>query len=313
MKIPLFFLIFITLWAFSQEYEYVPFPDSGAVWREIYYNWDEDSPDKTTREYFAVNGEDTIINDHVYSKLFIFHDSAFNKTTATCIGGIREDSLRRIYYSGDGLHFLKPNLECANNNEIKLFDFGVEVGDTIWSLNTYHTSNGLIVSNIDTILLGKTLRRKIYFELYDEADSFWGFSWIEGIGSTRGLLYISDDTPTSKLNHSHCFYQNNENVFLNDIYSDCTPAATGLTGQTINIDVKVYPNPIANNEARFIFDELSIEVITLYNGRGCIIRSVDVDGLNNVIIPMKNILPGLYFYVCKIKEGKIVSGKFLVQ
>lgn len=298
----------------AQEYQYVPFPDSGVVWSEIFYNYNEDSEDKTRRENFAVNGEDTIINNIVYSKLYLFFDTIFNKDAATCIGGIREDSLRRIYFNGEQIHFLKPNIECADeNNEIKLFDFGLQVGDTIWSLNSLHPTNGLIVSSIDTLLFGNTLRRRINFLQFSKNNPVWDFSWIEGIGSTRGLLYISDTTPYDHLNHLICFKQNGNQLFLHPSYNDCSLAATGLTEQTLETKVILYPNPITNNEVRITFNGLSIESISIFNEFGCFITSADVKGLENTIIPLPNITSGVYFYVAYSKYGKVSSGKFMVK
>lgn len=308
------FILVISLQVFAQEYQYVPFPDSGAVWNEIFYNYNEDAEDKTRRENFAVNGEDTIINDIVYSKLYMFLDTIFNKNTATCIGGIREDSLRRIYYNGEQIHFLKPNVECAyENNEIKLFDFGLQIGDTIWSLNSLDATHGLIVSSVDTLLLGNSLRRKINFLQFSNNNPVWDFSWIEGIGSTRGLLYISDTTPYNRLNHLICFKHNGNLLFLHPVYNDCFPTSNGLTKQTLENKVKIYPNPVIDNEVRISFNGLNIETISIYNEYGCFITSVDVKGLENTIISVPNIVPGAYFYVAYSKYGKIGSGKFMVQ
>ena len=308
------FILVISLQVFAQEYQYVPFPDSGAVWNEIFYNYNEDAEDKTRRENFAVNGEDTIINNIVYSKLYMFLDTIFNKNTATCIGGIREDSLRRIYYNGEQIHFLKPNIECADeNNEIKLFDFGLQVGDTIWSLNSYHPTNGLIVSSVDTLLLGNSLRRKINFLQFSNNNPVWDFSWIEGIGSTRGLLYISDTTPYNRLNHLICFKQNENLLFLSPVYNECFPTSNGLTKQTLENKVKIYPNPVIDNEVRISFNGLNIETISIYNEYGCFIAAFDVESLDNAIIPLPDTTPGVYFYVAYLKYGKIGSGKFMVK
>lgn len=284
------------------------------MWNEIFYNYNEDSEDKTRRESFAVNGEDTIINNISYSKLYLFFDSIFNKKTATCIGGIREDSLKRIYYNGEQIHFLKPNIECADeNNEIKLFDFGLQVGDTIWSLNSLDATNGLIVSSVDTLLLDNSLRRKINFLQFSNNNPVWDFSWIEGIGSTRGLLYISDSTPYNRLNHLICFKQNENLLFLHQSYNDCSPAATELTEQTLENNVKIYPNPIINNEAKFVFNGLAIDLITIYNVYGSFITSSNTRGLDNANISLPNIASGVYFYVCNTCHGNLISGKFMVQ
>jgi len=92
-------ILLLPLVAFSQDYKYIHFPDSGAIWSEIYQppiNPDLTWPDPIY-ERFALNGEDTVINDTAYKKLYIFYDTTFNKNTATYIGGIREDSSKKIF------------------------------------------------------------------------------------------------------------------------------------------------------------------------------------------------------------------------
>ena len=64
--------------ALNQKYNYVPFPDSGALWSEIYYS-PIFSGDIPNLERFALNGEDTVLNDTTYTMLYIFYDTNFNK------------------------------------------------------------------------------------------------------------------------------------------------------------------------------------------------------------------------------------------
>ena len=95
--------------SFAQEYQYVPFLDSGAIWSEVYFpKSGELDPVKQIFERFTLSGEDTLINATSYKKLYLFYDSVFNLKTATYVGGIREDYQKRVYYIGDTIHWLKP-------------------------------------------------------------------------------------------------------------------------------------------------------------------------------------------------------------
>jgi hypothetical protein len=134
MKKQLLFIIILighTFPTFSQEYQYVPFPDSGAIWSEVYYpETDGNVPSsESIFERFALSGEDTIMNEKLYKKLFIFYDSVFNKNKASCVGGIREDSLKRIYYCGSIIHDCKPMV--TEYSEILLYDFSLNLGDSL--------------------------------------------------------------------------------------------------------------------------------------------------------------------------------------
>lgn len=73
-KLQITLLIFFTARLVSsvsaQKYEYVPMPTKNAVWSEIYYPGYENGD--ASLERFALNGEDTTINNLVYNKLFFF-------------------------------------------------------------------------------------------------------------------------------------------------------------------------------------------------------------------------------------------------
>ena len=117
-------LCFSVLNVFSQEYKYVPFPDSGAIWSEAYHpplrNGVFPPP---IYERFALSGEDTIIDEIIYNKLYIFFDTVFNKNDATYAGGIREDENKRVYFKGDNIiHDFKPMIDFHNYEEILLFE-----------------------------------------------------------------------------------------------------------------------------------------------------------------------------------------------
>jgi len=66
----------VTAGTLAQEYKYVPFPDSGAIWSEVYYYGESSNfPDTSIKppdyERFALSGEDTVINDVTYHKVYL--------------------------------------------------------------------------------------------------------------------------------------------------------------------------------------------------------------------------------------------------
>ncbi|MFC2138538.1 hypothetical protein ACFLTE_10215, partial [Bacteroidota bacterium] len=127
-------LLLISFNIYSQEYQYVPFPTENAIWSEIYYFPVFTEP--PVYERFALSGEDTIIENITYKKLYIFYDTIFDVNNATCIGGIREDSAKRIYYKSDNyVHEDKPMKTYYPGEEQLLYDFNLNVGDTLFSGN----------------------------------------------------------------------------------------------------------------------------------------------------------------------------------
>ena len=235
-------LVLAFLNANAQSYQYVPFPTENAIWSEYYVSEEQPSPPWFYHYYdkIAMTGEDTTINGKIYKKLYLFNDSVFNINNATYLGGIREEN-KQIFYIGEILHFRKP--ASAANEEILLYDFDLNIGDTLrandYSINTNFSTLGFdwVVVNIDTILLGNKLRRRIFFDV----DTV---TWIEGIGNLEGFLFASYMPITGTPPHGSiiCFKQNDTIVYFNSNYSECMPL--NMPAKLAVLDnIIISPNP----------------------------------------------------------------------
>ena len=132
-------------------------------------------------------------------------------STPTTIG-IREDTLRRQVFLANS----------SFSEEILLYDFSLETGDTV-TRNTYINygggiQNNFIVSHIDTVNIGGVLRKKIYISCSEHL-IFTSFAsteaWIEGIGGNLGLLFpifIYDTTDVCE-NLLICFSDNDSIIY----------------------------------------------------------------------------------------------------
>lgn len=312
--IAIVFVLSISANLLAQEYQYIPFPDSGVVWSEIYYSFSENAIDETAYECFALNGEDTTINGHMYTKVYHFYDSIFDKTKAVCVGGIREDSLKRVYYNGQQAHRLKPQLQYAKpGDEIILFDFGIEEGDTIkYIINSSAPGDAVyIVSKIKYINIGGILRKQFFFMNYE--DDFWGFSWIEGIGSTKGLLFVSGDTPMTYNNQLICFFENDDQTYHNTEYKDCFEGFVEIDEMKIKNKVSLSPNPAINKEITFNFNGIRFEKVLIYNNNGSLIGSFPVKTFESLTILLPKTAPGIHYYKALTSNGKYALGKFIIQ
>ena len=119
-------LILICLAVSAQEYKYVSFPDSTAVWNEMFWS---DAP-SDLRQYALFN-EDTIVNGLVYHKIYtnvnLPNITIENSKRA---GAIREDEHKRVWAINLKTAPIHPDY-LNENGEIMLFDFSLQVGDTI--------------------------------------------------------------------------------------------------------------------------------------------------------------------------------------
>lgn len=306
-------VILFPLVAFSQEYEYIPFPDSGAIWSEVYYYPEPAWPDTVVKqpsyERFTLNGEDTIINEISYKKLFMFFDTVFNKSKATYIGGIREDENKKIYFKGDTvIHDLKPMIDFYNYEEIVLFDFSLNVGDTIKNINCRPEDDLLIVSKIDSVIINNKFRKMYHFNPMP-----W-VKWIEGIGSVMGLLFTSGDLPINGLNNDLiCFKQNEETLYFNGNYTECFPVLTGIeTKKNEYSKIIVYPNP-SNDNIRFDFGEQKIKRIKIIDCNGLVSGDFDIQMQSHFLLSLEKYQPGIYFYKATNIDGMVYTGKFVVR
>ena len=295
-------VLLVTFLSNAQEYQYVSFPDSNAVWSEIF--WDSDSP--TVYNKYALFNEDTIINGVSYHKLF----HAVNKATITrenseCIGGIREDSLKRVFVSNSVFPF------SHGVDEVMLFDFFGNEGDTIWRytdiIPANFIANYLIIENIDTLQIQNSRRKVFYFNSYE-----WS-AWIEGIGSIQGLLFSTGDITTGGANSELiCMHQNDTLLYFNSDYDDCVPSFVSDGVSLLeNPDVKVYPNPVT--DGMVYFENLDFETLELFDLSGKVIRKENINGADVFELNVSELSPGTYSYRLKTKGLVPTMGKLIIR
>lgn len=295
-----FLLCLITELVYSQEYEYVAFPNANAIWSEYYGKELVDSY-FITYDKIALNGEDTLINQQSYKKLYLFEGTTFDVSMATYLGGIREED-KKIYYLGNKLHDGKP-FAFDTPSEILLYDFNVNIGDRLncdgeLLANFY----GLVVETIDTISIGSTLRKRISFE-YSNA------KWIEGIGSVQGLLFAGEPIatrgqPTGDL---ICFKLNDEIHYFNESFDECMPS--GVSENEFVKNALIFPNP-TNDEINIVIPENFISRrISVFDIYGKMMKSEYIS-TKNIVINLNNLPTGIY--VVKIQgENSTLNYKVL--
>lgn len=302
----------LTSVANDENYKYIPFPDSNAVWSETYWRSisDETCPNWVYNKYALFN-EDTIINGISYHKIYHTNQSEITKENSNVIGGIREDSLKRIYcYFFDFSHTMTPPY-IYSNEEIKLYDFNINIGDTIKNVCFMRDYEKLIVKQIDTIKINNTLRKMYSF------DPIPWVHWIEGIGNSKGLLFYSGDLPTNGMdNDLICMHENDTLQYYysgpNNLYDDCVPSAVLDDVNNLSLpDYNVYPNPVINGKVNF--NNLYFDTIELFSTDGLLINTYDIHGMTSFSLDVSHLSRGIYIYKLKLKGFLPVNGKLLVK
>ncbi|HBH49358.1 MAG TPA: hypothetical protein DDX98_11995 [Bacteroidales bacterium] len=168
MKNRILYILLLTLSTNILSQEYYAFPDSLTIW-------------SVNTDKYTVNG-DTIINDQAYKKYYYSSgDSVFSYKNAAYFAAVREDNQKRIW-----------RIERDAFEEKLLYDFSKSIGDTIvvhpmsanyFGRDSYHVT----IVRVDSIIVHNSYRKR-YTIGNVKGQTFVPKYWIEGIGSTRGLI-----------------------------------------------------------------------------------------------------------------------------
>ena len=278
--------------SYAQDYEYIPIVKSGVqIWTT------ESSSEGFGGHYsrFALTEEDTIMDDgKLYKKLYFFLDSAFNHSTAECIGGIREED-KKVYYKGKASYDGEPwttGLLC---------DFSLSVGDTFdvppfWDLT-------VIVIDVDTVDFLGIQRRQIHLGFSDWADAM--FKWIEGIGSDLGLLFATYQRFLLKINANGsllCYLNNGELQYNNSGDKGCFPIIGLDEIKLEDNSINLYPNPTSKEVN--ISSENIINSIEIFNSLGQKLYQTNVKAKGKTL-DINSLSKGVYIIGVSTDKGYV--------
>lgn len=297
--------VFVLAAAYAQQqYHPVPFQMDNVVWYEYYVDLEayETKHNKGNWYHYiqlSLDTSNTIQGSYKYKRVNIKWDSCsvFLPTSIY----VREDTVnRRIFYKS-----------TYSSAEHLIYDFSLNVGDTAL------TQSLLIVQSIDTVNIGGVLRKKINFSHNEDIDV--GFrnganyqqelSWIEGIGSTQGLIYPICIREYGA-NVLVCYSSNDSVIYHNSHFTDCFPSNTIATPETI-APVTAYPNP-AKDRITFDFGGAQFETLQVINTAGVVVREVRLGGQTQYSMPINGLPSGVYVYRLQ-NEETATQGKIVVE
>jgi hypothetical protein len=222
----------MVMFAAAQTNIYHPFPDSNACWNITYYQYYCTFGDAFEDYSITISG-DTIINSESYLKLSTPCVNFYNSGTCTQThypgykGAIRQDIPNKKVY------FIPP----ISSTEYLLYDFNMNVGDTIQGYIASYSGTYDTVILIDSVLVGNDFRKRWYI------NDWYDIYFIEGIGSTYGLLEnspgYSTDAPGFTID---CFLQDGETLYP-DTNLYCQLITTIRNIEDLSDFVQVFPNP----------------------------------------------------------------------
>jgi hypothetical protein len=247
---------------------------------------------------------DSIIGNYHYKPVIQFPGRMYPYDTIVA-GWIREDSMDRVYFLDRNYNGF--NAYCSYNDSVEnlLYDFSLKVGDTL----KYNVSYYNVISNIDSIVV-KGVKRKEWVKSWGGfGECNFGFDTIiEGIGSSKGLLY-------PRWNEFEWEYQlmcvvKDSSQIYRDTLCTCS-LISGLT-KVDNNAFKIYPNP-TDNYVIVETDETAISgmlQITDATGRE-VFKSQIVNRKSQ--IQTSSLTGGIYFVKVSNNLGRFAVKKLIIE
>ena len=203
--------------------------------------------------------EDTLINDKIYSSLVKYNSRDISETKSY-IGALRFTEDKKVFFYYD-------------NSDYLLYDFDVQIGDTLdifSGIRNYMDTKTYrhIITNIDTLTNGKLKISSVAI-----VDDFYEKTWIEGIGSTDGIVHNRatgrDGGITTRL---LCAYRHDECLYRTDIPNYIPLGCIYNEGDVITTTEKVEtPKPLVQKIIR------NGEIFIIRDGKTYNIMGIEIE------------------------------------
>ncbi|MDD3876210.1 MAG: T9SS type A sorting domain-containing protein [Bacteroidales bacterium] len=297
-------IIFFTSHNICIGQAYHPFPDSNAVWSVLEFTgFYPDSTQYQTKLYGLI--DDTIINTINYNKLY-YNDGLIDSTiqiassNTSYLCAIRQDTLlRKVYF-----------IPKDSINELILYDFNINVGDTFFVYNELGYEVKAWCIGIDMLLVDGVMKRAFSIKTYNTPFSF--HTLFEGIGNMRGLFknfnmvdnatvlkcLTINDTVHYKFDGNYLWGIFIDTAYFNTCYHKGVIIYTKINYYDNNYSVEINPNPFTFSTKIIFsdFKDLKETIIDVYDIRGYSVMQFNALQHNEIELHRSDFKSsGLYF------------------
>jgi hypothetical protein len=290
----------------SQTSVYHPFPDSNALWRESYVFFDGNCY-LYYHGYQYVMNDDTIVNGNSYHKIY--------KTDSLCAWPTCPDTLYWVYTYNELSFLIREDTnkhiyqyDLTNSTENLLYDFNLNIGDTIFTAVGW----GNIVTAIDSVFIDTDYRKLYRLYNYIEVPSGDSLFIIEGLGGSNGLATHIEPFFESggRLN---CYKENNMTLWTDSSLSDCNLVlTTGIHSIASKVlSLSLFPNPFHSTTTLQLPHSFSKATLKIYNTLGSLVNEQSISG-KSAVINREGLRDGIYFVVVNDGENEW-RGKVVVE
>lgn len=241
---------------------------------------------------------DTTIGQTEYKKLYATYDTTFSNCYK--YGALRENENKVYFYL------------FANETEVLLYDFGLNVGE---NFNSTHNSIEyqscpieMEVSLIDTVTIENgEQRQRITFSDGEE--------WIAGIGSIYGLVYVGVYQCIFDMYYDlSCCHENEELIFQSPSFDDCLVNTVGINENVGKINHSINPNPFIHSTIlNFDYSSSQTYRLQIFNSTGQLIKRINEINSGKIEISGEHLNSGIYFYQLTNDKNEIVDGKLIKE
>lgn len=284
-------IVMIVLGAFCAKAQapYYAFPDSNATWSMIRK---AGAMGNIFWAGYSYNfGSDTTINTKTYHSIEVSSGPHIGPS----LFFLRNDTFALTYILN------------TNNEERILYDFSMQVGDTI---TNFFWGNNMELLSISTVQLINSERR-----LFNFSDST---KWIEGIGDVLGF-WGNQTYPNPFPAGMVCFRQADSAVYTcNGSFFYYCNVSSGCYYSSINedihhIDVTFFPNP-TNSYCTIQLKTVTKISISIYDLNGSLtLAPVTNQTLTNYTFSSAGLAPGIYFVKVTDEQGRTATQKLVKE
>ena len=255
--------------------------------------------------YFTKFEGDTLVDGIHYMKALRSEDLQMKKWIIE--GFIREGGNKKVFYR-----------DKIAKEECLLYDFGCKAGDTLF-LNCVCSKFGFLVDSIKTVVTDG-IPRKSFYLTYTESKSRKE-EWIEGIGSTLGILNGGSFSHcmTGGSEALLCFSEDGIKKYKSPLVSNycflSPEIINGIISEKIITDFKVYPNPVSS--ILFVQHTPNTEenyTIELYSIKGELVKTECVEAYTNLCqIDVSSLRDGTYILRAISDSGKYAEEAIVIK
>ena len=288
-----YLLIAIAIFLFKTSFsQYQPLPMQNAYW--VCSGAYDLLSNPIPIQYMYYTDGDTIINSTTYVKIKKTEDPPVNNIYiyATFTGVIRQDTLNKKIYV----------IPTDSTSEKLLYDFSLQVGDTVLSFLNGNCPTTVTISNIDSILINGNYHKRFYLQ---NACSGIQIYFIEGIGSNFGLLYPNN---TGNISNLDCVKINGQTYYPSNM-SPCN-LITSTDNIQLESSINIYLNHTTDKiNIEFTRFDNSAALLTVYNYFGQEIKKQTTNS-NQTQINISELPTGIYL-VTVTQNNKTINKKII--